>query len=125
MEFPRVADAMVGQRHRFGFTLGLAPTDRGAPGFAGLMKLDLDTGASVAHDFGPGRNPAEPCFVAAAGSDPRSDAGFVLSYVHDETAGKTVLSILDASDFGGAPVAEIELPQRVPYGFHGSWIADR
>ena len=27
--------------------------------------------------------PAEPTFVVADGSDPRSDEGYVLSYVHD------------------------------------------
>jgi len=34
------------------------------------------------------------------------------------------LVIIDASDFTGPPVARIALPQRVPYGFHGNWIAD-
>ena len=32
--------------------------------------------------------------------------------------------ILDARDFGGAPVATIRLPVRVPYGFHGGWVAE-
>jgi carotenoid cleavage dioxygenase len=32
--------------------------------------------------------------------------------------------ILDASDFRAKPVAMIALPQRVPFGFHGSWIPD-
>ena len=29
---------------------------------------------------------------------------------------------LDASALTGKPVATIGLPQRVPFGFHGSWI---
>jgi carotenoid cleavage dioxygenase-like enzyme len=32
--------------------------------------------------------------------------------------------ILDASDFTASPVATVTLPQRVPFGFHGSWVAD-
>jgi len=34
------------------------------------------------------------------------------------------LVILDASDFTASPVATVALPQRVPFGFHGSWVAD-
>ena len=34
------------------------------------------------------------------------------------------LVILDASDFTASPVATVALPQRVPFGFHGSWVPD-
>ena len=47
-----------------------------------------------------------------------------MSYVHDDACGKTELVILDAHRFDAEPVARIPLPQRVPYGFHGSWIPD-
>jgi carotenoid cleavage dioxygenase len=32
--------------------------------------------------------------------------------------------VLDAHDWGAAPVARVPLPRRVPYGFHGSWVGD-
>jgi carotenoid cleavage dioxygenase len=124
MDFPRVADARVGRKHRFGFAVEFGVGADGAPGLAGLLKLDLASGRSESHRFGAGRNPSEPVFVPAAGADPGSDAGYVLSYVHDEGAGRTELVVLDASRFEAAPLARIALPQRVPYGFHGSWIAD-
>ena len=37
---------------------------------------------------------------------------------------KTDLVTLAAQDFAREPVAHIQLPVRVPLGFHGSWIAD-
>ena len=34
--------------------------------------------------------------------------------------------VLDpAQDFTAPPLAVVELPVRVPFGFHGSWIPDR
>jgi carotenoid cleavage dioxygenase len=124
MDFPRVADARVGRKHRFGFSLRFASEKPGAESEAGLLKLDLERGSSEAHEFGAGCVPGEPVFVPAAGADPNSDAGYVLSYVHDENTGRTQLVVLDASAFTSKPLARIALPQRVPYGFHGSWIAD-
>ena len=32
------------------------------------------------------------------------------------------LIILDAENFSDKPIAEILLPQRVPFGAHGSWL---
>jgi len=123
VEFPRVADAMIGQPHRYAYLLEMGEDD-GAPSMAGLLKRDFQTGASVSHAFGGGCNAGEPVFVAAAGSDPTGDDGWVLTFVHDESSEQTELVVLDASRFDAAPVARVKLPRRVPYGFHGSWIAD-
>jgi carotenoid cleavage dioxygenase len=42
--------------------------------------------------------------------------------VHDRTTGISSLVVLDARDVGAGPVAQIALPQRVPYGFHAAWV---
>jgi hypothetical protein len=31
--------------------------------------------------------------------------------------------VIDAQNFAAPPVARVELPQRVPFGFHGNFIA--
>jgi len=124
MEFPRVADARVGRRHRYAYTVQFGAGPEGAPVFAGLAKLDVATGRSRLHAFGAGRSPGEPVFVPAAGADPAADEGWVMTYLHDEGTGRSELVVLDASRFEAEPVARVALPQRVPYGFHGSWIPD-
>lgn len=123
MEFPRIADARVGQKNRYGYTVQFAPASDGSPSFAGHLKFDFQSGKAESHNYGAQCVAGEPVFAAAPGADSDSDEGFVLSYLHDEKSGKSELVVLDASRFESAPVARVKLPQRVPYGFHGSWIA--
>ena len=124
MEFPRVADARIGRKNRFGFTLRVEPGQSESPGFLGLLKVDLATGKSELHDCGPGRSAGEAVFVPASGADPDSDEGYLLSYVHDAATDRSELWVIDASRMTRPPLARIALPQRVPNGFHGSWLPD-
>lgn len=119
-DFPRVADDRVGLAHRYGYT-AFSGRDHSK---GQLFQHDMAEGSVVVHDFGTGVHPGEGVFVPAERST--SDAeGWLLTYAHDETTGETDFVILDASDFAAAPVASVRLPQRVPYGFHGSWFDDR
>ena len=47
-----------------------------------------------------------------------------MSIVHDLEKDKSKLIIIDAENFSDKPVAEIYLPQRVPFGAHGSWLGN-
>ena len=64
---------------------------------------------------------AEPVFAPRT-STSEDDDGFVLSFAHDEIRDRSKFVILDAQNFAADPLAEIWLPQRVPYGAHGSWL---
>lgn len=61
-------------------------------------------------------------FVPGDATDLSDDAGWLLSFVHDDAVGESVLAVLDATDLAAGPVAEIVVPQRVPYGFHATWV---
>ena len=110
VEFPRIDDRLAGLSARYAVSVN----DNS------LLRYDLSTGSAVEHDFGHG-GPGEAVFVPAAGPADESN-GWYLAYVYDPARGGSDLVILDASDFGGQPVATVHLPQRVPYGFHGNWI---
>jgi carotenoid cleavage dioxygenase len=126
IEFPRVDERRVGLRHRYGYAVtddlgvGLEMTNVES---ASLVKYDLTTGRAEVHDFGDHRVPGEGVFVPASEKAGEED-GWVLTYVYDRARDGSDLVILDASRFGGRPVATVRLPRRVPYGFHGSFIAD-
>lgn len=48
--------------------------------------------------------------------------GFLLSYVYREALNRSDLIILDAQHVADEPLAIIQLPHRVPFGFHGCWV---
>ena len=110
IEFPRIDDRLAGLAARYSVSVGDAD----------LVRHDLSTGAAETHSFGPAVS-GEAVFVPAAGPADES-SGWYLSYVYDPVRDGSDLVILDASNFGGPPVATIALPRRVPFGFHGNWI---
>ncbi len=112
VEFPRIDDRLVGVSARY--TVSVAG-DR-------LVRYDLSGGGAVEHRFGSGR-PGEAVFVPSGAGAADESNGWYMAYVYDEAREGSDLVILDASDFAGRPVGKISLPQRVPYGFHGNWIA--
>ena len=90
---------------------------------SGIVKYDLATQVQTRHDFGPTVSSGEPVFVPATG-DAGEDEGFLVTYVHDAATEQSSFVVLDAADMAAPPIATVALPQRVPYGFHGSWFAD-
>ena len=75
------------------------------------------------HEFGLGRTPSEGVFVPAS-ARAGEDEGCVVQYVYDAARDASDFVILDAADVRKPPVGVVHLPQRVPFGFHGNWIAD-
>ena len=120
-EFPRHNPQVGGTKHRFGYTAGA--TNGKADLFGATYKIDYDAGTILEHDHGEGRGGAEPVFVAKEGGSAEDD-GWLMVAVHDATVDRSDLVILDAADFEGDEVARIELPRRVPHGFHGNWVRD-
>jgi carotenoid cleavage dioxygenase len=118
-EFPRLDERRIGRPYRFGYTAGFTE----GVAFGGLIQQDLRDGKALVHHEGRARHFLEPVFVPAR-PDAAEDDGFVLAYVYDAERNGSDVVILHAQDFESGPVATIHLPERVPYGFHGSWLPD-
>jgi carotenoid cleavage dioxygenase-like enzyme len=50
------------------------------------------------------------------------DAGVILAVVLDSTADRSYLLVLDAQDF--REIARAEVPQHIPFDFHGQFFGD-
>ncbi len=124
IEFPRVDDRRSGLPHRYGYAAaGVFERGDDRSRACALVKYDLHTGATTAHDFGPGRTPSEGVFVPAS-AQAGEDEGWVMQFVYDAARDASDFVLLDASDIRRPPVAVVHLPRRVPFGFHGNWMGD-
>jgi carotenoid cleavage dioxygenase-like enzyme len=116
VEFPRIDDRLATMPARYAVSVG----------DGGLVRYDLSTGDAVEHAFGTAESPGGPgeaVFVPSTAGPADENSGWYIGYVYDPVRDGSDLVIIDASDFAAQPVARINLPQRVPFGFHGNWIA--
>ncbi len=111
----------VGIEHRYGYLTGTRPNPDTVE-LGDIIKHDFTNGSRDVWNPGPTRHASEPLFVPGDPSDTADDAGWLLSFVHDDAANETVLAVLDATEVSNGPVAEVVMPQRVPYGFHATWV---
>ncbi|MEL6371250.1 MAG: carotenoid oxygenase family protein [Pseudomonadota bacterium] len=119
-EFPVVNTNLTGRKTRYSYHVVM--DDHVLQRYSGLRKYDLTSGTYEQYDFPDGVYGSEPAFA------PRDDAsseddGYVATFVTDLNAGTSQAVVLDAKNFTNGPVARIDLPQRVPAGFHGTWAA--
>jgi carotenoid cleavage dioxygenase len=122
VEFPTFNSRLSGRRTRFGYLVDHSETR--TLQWYGIRKYDLDTGESLAswsddpeHSFY-----SEPWF-AAADNAVNEDDGYVISFQWNERLRRETLDIFDARDIGAGPVAQLEMPHRLPLGFHACWMA--
>lgn len=123
IDFGVIHPAYLGRKNRYAYAGYGDPM----PKIAGVVKLDFSltgTGDCVVarRDFGPGCFGGEPFFVPNEGSDEEDD-GYLVSYLHNEGTGESTFIVMDARSPKLDIVAEVLLPRRVPYGFHGLFLS--
>ena len=98
--------------------------DHDDPGRVGSITVyDLE-GAKLDHPRPRARTGARRGRVRSRPTIAPGGPGWLLAYVYDAATAASDMVVLDADDVAAGPVATVHLPARVPYGFHGSWLAD-
>jgi carotenoid cleavage dioxygenase len=123
-EFPRVDERVVGRPHRYGYAVAVGTNDDIVGAESMLVCHDLERGTSVERSFGRGAVVGEAVFVPRA-DDAVEDDGWLLTLAYSPDKDTSALYVLNAADPAGEPQAVVELPQRVPVGFHGNWVPDQ
>jgi carotenoid cleavage dioxygenase len=119
-ELPSRDPRRVGREHRYGYFVE-ASEQAETVEFGGLIKRDYRTGRVERWNAGPARHAGEWLFVPDPDA-PEEDGGYLLTFVYDDSTRGSELVIVDATAVRRGPVARIAMPQRVPYGFHATWV---
>lgn len=117
-EFPVVNLDYAAKKTRWSYHVAMAPDQ--LQKFKGLYKYDLETGDALEYMFEPGWFGAEPAFAPRLGAKSEDD-GYVIVFATDENTGASEAQIIDAQSFTAGPIARVQIPARVPAGFHGTW----
>lgn len=118
-EFPMMNPAWTGRRSRYTY-LQQIPHEIPAT-FDALVKVDLETGAREAYTYGPGVYGSEAPFAARPGATEEDD-GYVVTFVTDTKDWSSACWIFDARHIPDGPIARLAVPQRIPAGFHATWM---
>jgi len=123
-EFPCVNRNFTGAPTRYGYSAGI----RGGQAagaitlFDAVVKHDLHTGLHERRPLGEGRLCGDITFVPDPTRPEVEDAGHLLVMSHKEGEDEAELLVIDAQDIMGEPTAVVEIPVRVPYGFHCEYV---
>jgi carotenoid cleavage dioxygenase-like enzyme len=115
VEFPTMNPAVTGQPARYAYLITEGRSN-------GILKYDTLTGVTSVRPHGQGRCGGEATFVPRAGATAEDD-GYLLTFVWDSAAGRSEFLVLDAAAIESDPIVRAILPTRVPFGFHGTFIA--
>ena len=123
-EFPEINNNFVGRKNKYVYASQIEDNSLLMPS---ILKFDLETKEiSKKLVLGKGLSTTSVTFVPKRndfefGKNDEEDDGFLLTYVNNSTTNKSQTWVIDAKDL--KPVAKVELEERVPAGFHGSWIS--
>lgn len=119
-DFLRINMSYVGKKNRYGYGARFN-ANTGMPKFDGVLKFDREANSYEILEL------EEGCFAGEAVFAPRNnsqseDDGYLVFFVQNENTGSSECYVVDAQKFSEGPVARINIPVRVPYGFHSEWV---
>ncbi|OMO61912.1 Carotenoid oxygenase [Corchorus capsularis] len=136
MDFPMINETFVGLKNKYGYSQVrdcIASSTSGMAKYGGLAKLYFEEHNTEGekqveglvkveyHMFEDNTFCTGAAFVPKEGGADEDD-GWLITFVHNEYTNISQALIIEAKNFSGEPVAEITLPFRVPYGFHGAFM---
>lgn len=138
-DFPCIHPRFVGRKCRYAYVATMVIECGDAVKWNGVAKIDLWAEHAEDAEVGKIKLPVG-CYNGETVFLPRSedpsqcaseDDGYLITYVHDDSTAAddgsssssgSSLVIWDALTMSSQPLAVIQMPARVPYGFHAYWM---
>lgn len=119
VEFPVINVAKTGYPTRYIYAARFIY--RGPTSYMdGVVKYDVQTSTHTFHSH-QGLLGGECVFVPRAKAIEEDD-GYLVTFLYDEKTHQSQFVMIDARTMAAEPVCRIAAPQRVPFGFHGTWF---
>lgn len=132
VDFPRINENYTGRKQRYVYgtildsvakVKGIVKFDLYAEPEPGRKQLEVGGNVLGIFDLGPGRFGSEAVFVPRqSGTTIEEDDGYLIFFAHEENSGESKVNVIDAKTMSPEPVAVVDLPCRVPYGFHAFFV---
>ncbi|KAF9613045.1 hypothetical protein IFM89_005479, partial [Coptis chinensis] len=141
MDLPMINEKYNGIRNKFGYAHVADPTASSSAGlkygmlaklyFEELLSRPTETKEHFGseeivkveyHKLEENNFCTGAAFVSKLGGRDEDD-GWIVCFVHNEETDVSQVHIIDTKNFEGEPVVKLTLPQRVPYGFHGTYVS--
>jgi carotenoid cleavage dioxygenase len=118
-EFPRIDDRRAGLANRHGWfaCASAAGEERGF--FDGVAHV---VGGARKTYFLPAGDATSEAVFAPRAADAAEGDGWLLAVIWRGAENRSDLAVFDATEIERGPIALVELPHRVPFGFHGNWV---
>jgi carotenoid cleavage dioxygenase len=120
VEFPCCDSAKTGRLTNWAYLVDHDPI---MLRWTGLRKMNTITGESVG-EWSDGADDcwySEPCFAPKDNAQAEDD-GYVVMFCWNDKTKAQQIQIFDALDINKGPVARVNLPNRLPPGFHACWM---
>jgi carotenoid cleavage dioxygenase len=123
IQFPRPDDRFMTRATRHAFAnINLNSRDGRAEGMDGVLRYDAVSGAEDVYHFGKGTSCGELIFAPRLGAAQEGN-GYAMTLVHRAGSPTSELAIFSALDLAAGPLAMVQIPFRVPAGFHCNFYA--
>jgi carotenoid cleavage dioxygenase len=120
-EFPRIDPRVETLKHRHGW-YAADPGGKSGVRLNAIAHLDLQTGKRQVYELDGGDATSEPVFTPRSASADEGD-GWLTAVIYRAGEDRSDFAVFDALDVAKGPIALAEVPRRVPFGFHGNWVA--
>jgi carotenoid cleavage dioxygenase-like enzyme len=110
VEFPVIHPSYISKKNQYSYYMESA---------SGIVKFNHET-KKILHFRLPESHSMGEAIFAPKTNWKDEDDGYLMTFVYDEKNETSTFQILDAKDL--TLTCTIDLPRRIPFGFHGTWI---
>lgn len=119
-EFPVINEDLATVKHRYSWACRVIPK---TVAMMSIIKFDLQDLTFTEYELENGCQCGEWVFTKSTDAV-QEDDGYLMTFVYNSKTNQSNFAIIDAKTMDASSVTTVQLPRRVPFGFHGLYVTD-